>query len=184
MKHISLAETRCARSLVIGCLMVLALGVGSSSTQAALGFDPLNGVIVDTLVVSVTIDASVTDLRGFTFTLEFDPSIVMPVAVTAGDLVLSAGCPNFVTWLNAASIGDSIVVDGATLGCSVAGPGDIVDLTFVGVGFGVSPLQCRRSELRDSLNAAILHSCPDGTITRALVGVDRRSWGHIKRLFR
>jgi hypothetical protein len=164
--------------------ILLLLGSFVSAARADLSFDPLNGNIVDTLVVSVTVDGSIADLRGFTWTLEFDPSIVMPVAVAAGSLVTNAGCPNFVTWLNFAAIGDSISVDGATLGCSVNGPGAIVDITFVGVGFGVSPLNWRRSELRNSLNASIPHTCTDGTITRMTVAVEDIAWGRFKRWYR
>jgi hypothetical protein len=152
--------------------------------QAELSFDPLNGVILDTLVVSVTVDGSITDLHGFSWALEFDPSVVMPVAVNPGSLVANAACPNFLYWLNATSIGDSIVVDGATLGCAVDGPGAIVDITFIGVGFGVSPLHWRRSEMRDSLNMPIVHPCTDGTITRSPVAVEAVPWGRFKRWYR
>ena len=184
MKHIRLIDLHRTKVRVVFCVMTLFLATSAPGTHAALGFDPLHGVVTDTLVVSVTIDASVTDLRGFTFTLEFDPSIVMPIAVNAGGLVASAGCPNVLVWMNAASIGDSIVVDGATLGCSVAGPGAIVDITFVGVGFGISPLECQRSELRDSLNMSVSHICPDGTLTRAVVAIEGVKWAQFKRLFR
>jgi hypothetical protein len=153
------------------------------TAQAELSFDPLYGVILDTLVVSVTVDASITDLHGFSWALEFDPSIVMPVAVSAGSLVTNAACPDFITWLNATSVGDSIVVDGATLGCAVDGPGAIVDITFIGVGFGVSPLYWRRSDLRDSLNMSIPHLCTDGTITRSPVAVEAVPWGRFKHWY-
>jgi len=156
----------------------------SSAARADLTFAPQHSNILDTLVVSVSVDASVSDLRGFSWAIEFDPSIVMPIAVTAGSLVSGAACPNFINWLNIASVGDSIAVDGATLGCSVNGPGNIVDIKFVGVGFGISPLHWRRSELRDSLNMPIAHTCSDGSITRSPVAVEVVPWGRVKRGYR
>ena len=184
MKSIQLSKPNGAKSAALGCLLIIQLAVVVTESQAALGFDPLNGIIVDTLVVSVTIDASVSDLHGFSMVLEFDPSIVIPIAVSAGDLIDGAVCPNFLSWLNATAIGDSIAVDGATLGCAVAGPGDIIDITFLGVGFGISPLECRRSELRNSLNVGIPHTCPDGTISRTLIGLESKPWAAVKRLYR
>lgn len=177
-----LKQLQGGRSTVLAFLFLLMSLVPAA--QAELSFDPLNGVLLDTLVVSVTVDGSITDLRGFSWALEFDPSIAVPVAVNAGDLLSGAACPDFVTWLNAASIGDSIVVDGATLGCSVDGPGAIVDITFVGVGFGISPLHWRRSELRDSLNAPIAHLCTDGSLIRSPVTVEAVPWSRLKRWYR
>jgi hypothetical protein len=157
-------------------------------TAATLSFSPLNGstTIGDTLTVQVTIDAvGPDDLQGFSFVLEFDPTVVSPASVGTGALVDSASCPNFFTWLNAAAVGDSIAVDVATLGCSVAGPGDLVELQFVGVNVGTSPLQWRSVTLRDSLNVNIPTTCVDGTIdVQMAISVASRTWGRIKSDYR
>ena len=126
---------------ILGGLLAAAAGPAAG---AVIDFTPNPGFVCDTLDVDVTIDASVTDLRGFTFTFEFDPSVVLPIDVSAGPLETGAACGNFFTWVNAAAIGDSIYVDGATLGCSVAGPGSIIQLRFITVTHGAtSPLTCR-----------------------------------------
>jgi len=170
---------------VLGALWVLS---GSTSAPCAtVAFDPPSGVIVcdEILNVDVTIDASVTDLRGFTLVLEFDPAFVAPISATAGALVTGAGCPNFFTWLNAAAIGDSIAIDGATLGCSVAGAGAIARLQFVGTGIGSSALACRRGDMRDSQNAPISFTCTTGSIEHSCQNpVESRTWGRIKALYR
>ncbi len=171
---------------------LIALGLicfpAAATAAAVVSFNPLNGIIVgpaDTLTVDVTVDGAASDLRGFTFVFEFDPLVVRPTDVTAGALETGAPCPSFFTWLNEAAVGDSIFVDGATLGCSVSGPGAFVRMRFVGVEQGLSPLACRRGELRDSMNQPIPHTCEGGTIL--YIGptpVAPGSWGRLKGLYR
>ncbi|MFN0149136.1 MAG: cohesin domain-containing protein [bacterium] len=188
-------EGACGRRITNGFLLTAvfvlggfaALAVSTDALGATLAFDPPSGVIVcdETLTVDVTIDASVTDLRGFTLVFEFDPAIVAPVSATAGALVTGAGCPNFFTWLNAAAIGDSIAIDGATLGCSVAGAGSIAQLRFVGTGIGTSALDCRSGSMRDSQNAEIPFTCVPGTIEYSCqTPVESETWGRVKALYR
>ena len=158
------------------------------SAAAVVTFDPLNGVIIgpaDTLTVDVTVDAGATDLRGFTFVFEFDPLVVIPVSVVAGPLETGAPCPRFFTWQNETAVGDSIFADGATLGCSVSGPGAFVRMRFVGVQQGLSPLRCRRGEFRDSQNQPIPHTCESGTILYlGPTPATPASWGVVKSLYR
>lgn len=181
----ALGGSRIACASALGAFAVLvAAGLALGATIA---FDPPGGEIVcdDTLAVDVTIDGTVADLRGFTFVFEFDPAIVAPVSATAGALVTGAGCPNFFVWLNAAAIGDSIALDGATLGCSVSGPGPIARLLFVGVGIGASGLGCRSGAMRDSQNAPIPFDCAPGVITHScLTPVEPATWGRVKALYR
>jgi hypothetical protein len=153
---------------------------------ADLGFTPNPGFVCDTLTVDVTIDASVTDLRGFTFVFTFAPAAVHPIAVVAGPLVTGAACPNFLQWVNAAAIGDSIYVDGATLGCSVAGPGSIVQMTFARTTYNAtSPIGCRSGSLRDALNQAIPYTCHVGLLkTCPAIGVAPQLWQQVKELYR
>ena len=174
--------------LLIATTVVLLFGIGTTHrAEAGLGFDPLHGVIFDddTLLVEVTIDETITDLRGFTFVFEFDPNTVTVTSVEAGSLLINADCPHFFDWLNDDAVGDSISVDGAGLGCSIDGPGDIVRMRFAGAGIGVSPLRCRTGEMRDSLNQDIPYTCPDGSITFwIVVPVQETSWVAIKDHYR
>lgn len=177
------------RRTALGALFfAIAVLLVASSARSNVSFDPPNGVIEgnETLTVDVRVDAAVLDLRGFTFVFEFDSTIVKPISVQAGPLVTGAACPHFLTWVNIAAVGDSIYVDGATLGCSVNGPGSIVRLTFVGgPAYGISPLRCRSSTLRNSLNQTIPCVCVAGTIEhRPPIAVARRPWGHVKKYYR
>jgi hypothetical protein len=169
-------------------LLMLALaGAGPLAGHAAdLGFTPNPGFVCDTLTVDVTIDAAVTDLRGFTFVFTFAPAAVRPIAVTAGALVEGASCPNFLQWINAAAIGDSIYVDGATLGCSIDGPGSIVQLTFVRTTYNAtSPINCRSGSLRDAMNQPIPYTCHAGFLrTCPAIGVTSLPWQQVKKLYR
>lgn len=153
---------------------------------ADIHFVPNPGFVCDTLIVHATIDAGVTDLRGFSLVLTFNPAVVKPVAVTAGALVSGAPCGYFLQWLNAASIGDSIFVDAANLGCSAAGPGNILDIKFVLVAHGgTSPVQCRSGALRDALNQPIPYTCHPGVLeTCSAIAVEQRPWTRMKRLYR
>jgi hypothetical protein len=171
--------------LGLAAAAALVFAAAPRSYGADVQFDPPAGFVCDTLDVDVTIDGSVTDLRGSTFVFEFDPAVVVPIAVGPGALVTGAGCGNFFTWLNAAAIGDSIAVDGATLGCSVAGPGSIVRVRFARVAYAqTSPLECRRGAMRNSLNQPIPFTCHPGTLeTCPAVAVTSRRWGFVKRLY-
>jgi hypothetical protein len=166
------------------CLLAVAWAMPASAADVT--FDPDPAFVCDTLTVDVHIDASVTDLRGFTFVFDFDPTVVTPIAVVAGPLETAAACPNFFTWINAATIGDSIWVDAATLGCSVAGPGSIVRITFATVTHAASSaLACRSGSMRDALNQPIPYVCHPGVVeTCPGIGVDSAYWQTVKRLYR
>lgn len=167
--------------------LAMLLPIGAAPSWAGdVTFDPDPGFVCDTLAVDVLVDASVTDLRGFTFVFDFDASVVTPIAVGAGALVTGAGCPNFVQWINALAIGDSISVDGATLGCSVDGPGSIIQLTFATVTHNAtSGLTCRSGSLRNSLNQPIPFTCHAGLLrTCPGIGVEPQPWTRVKRLYR
>jgi hypothetical protein len=163
------------------------LAAGPGALRAAdVTFDPNPGFVCDTLNVDVKIDASVTDLRGFTFVFEFNPAVVKPITAAAGPLETGAACGTFFQWINSGAVGDSIYVDGATLGCSVAGPGSIIQLTFATVTHGAtSPLRCRSGSLRNALNQSIPYTCHEGLLrTCPGIGVEPQFWTGLKQLFR
>ena len=178
--------------LAIGIAVVIALAAASQPSAGyaqiiVTGFTPPAGNLCnDTLTVNLTVDVAAVDLRGFTFVLEFDPTHVVPISVQRGSLMTGAACSSFFTWINSASVGDSIAIDGATLGCSMAGPGNIVRMRFVhSATQGASVLRCRSGSLRNALNQSLPFNCPDGTLTYFCpVPAGQPSWGHIKRLFR
>ncbi len=167
-------------------------------SDVQLAFDPPNGIIPmivvddvcepsdDTLMVRITVDDQALDLKGFSLVFDFDPLVVTPVSVQAGSLLVAGGCANhFFDHLNAAAPGDSIAIDGAWLGCSVAGPGAIAEIRFVGVSHGNSQLHWRALTLRDSQNEDIAHQVQDGVIDVVCpTSVTRHSWGQVKAIYR
>lgn len=175
-------------SAVVSMVILCASGPAFGQTAAQLNFSPDGGSFGcdDTIIVSLMVD-DVGDLRGYSLVLEFDPSFVQPISVTAGALLADAACPHFVDWLNATAVGDSIVIDAATLGCSVAGPGEIVRMEFEGLADGISYLRCRPDEnfLRDGDNAPVDFDCIDTTIHYMCpVATRRASWHQIKAIYR
>jgi hypothetical protein len=173
------------RLVLAAAVVVLAVGLTGAEARAQnLGFEcdpPICEIPVgDSIDVYITIDAPITDLRGFSTVLDFDPVILTPISVTKGAL-LNGACPSSLIWVNQAAVGDSIYADGAGLGCSFNGPGTIVCIRFVGTMSGVSPLNWRGTILRDSLNQDIPHNCLPGSVNVVSpVPVETVTWGSIK----
>jgi hypothetical protein len=138
----------------------------------------------ETVTVDLFVDSNAIDIRGFSLVLEFDPSVINPISVEAGALVTSSACPHFARWINASTVGDSIFVDVANLGCSTSGPGSILRMTFEGVVDGVSFLRCRDGFLRNGLNEPIDFTCDEAALTHACpVSNATRSWSTLKSTF-
>lgn len=137
-----------------------------------------------TWTVDVTVDADATDLRGASLVVAFDSNVIRPLSVTAGALVAGAACPNFTHWFGPATA-DSVAVDVATLGCSVAGPGSVARITFEGYAGGVSPVTLRSALLRTGLNEPIPYTAVDAQVQYdCAVADERASWGALKSRFR
>ena len=123
------------RSWLIACGLLFCVATTSQAmlagTDTLVSFDPLHTIVIsnDTLVVDVVIGSDIIDLRGFSWIVQFDPTIVTIVKVEPGSLLNSASCDDFVYWLNEGSVVNTIEVDHATLGCSVSGPGAVIHMS-------------------------------------------------------
>lgn len=171
------------------CSIVL-IGIVTTSALAdpvGLSFEPASTEVGCDAArpIDVWIDETTTDLRGASLVMRFDPHVIRPVAVEEGQLFLDDPCPSFLRWNNSAAVGDSIFVDVAGLGCSVAGPGPIVRIWVTGVADGSTLLWGTRVSLRDGANAPIpalwtpahiIVACPVGTLSR--------SWAALKANYR
>lgn len=183
-------STTSPATLLRTCTLLLAIGAATAGAQpAALTFNPDDVTFPcgSTVTIDVVIDDQVTDLRGFSLVLAFDPAVLVPVAVTAGDLLTGAPCPHFFDWLTP-SAPDSIAVDAAVLGCSVSGPGVLMRIEFAGVediDDGTSPLVCGNGRLRDGVNAPIVFDCGSATIRYTCpVAADQQRWATVKKRYR
>jgi hypothetical protein len=152
----------------------------------AISFDPAEGTFVcaQVFVVEVLVD-EIEDLRGFSLVIDYDEDIMLPLTVTAGSLLTGAACDNFFIWRNAGAAADSIAVDGASLGCSAAGPGSIVKIEFDGYVEGTTTLSVRHGILRTGTNENIPFTSQDATIHYiCAVPVSNLSWSALKCIYR
>lgn len=134
--------------------------------------------------VDVMVDAGAADLRGCSLVIAFDDDVIRPLSVSAGSLMTGAACPHFLHWFGPAEA-DSIAVDVAALGCSVAGPGAVARLVFEGHAGGTSAITLRRGLLRTGLNAPIPFTAVDAQVQYdCAVADERASWGALKSRFR
>ena len=167
---------------------LLSLFVSNQADAQELNFatTPVGGLFAcpNTMVVDLTIDAAVVDLRGFSLTLSYDPAVLNPISVTAGSLVALAACGNSLYWIDPGTNDGSLEVDLALLGCSVDGPGSVLTIEFQGVGEGTTTLQCSTSIFRDSANAEIPVSCLPVDITYSCpVPTALSTWGTLKATY-
>jgi hypothetical protein len=155
----------------------------SGSAVVTVSFDPPSSLVGEGtyFVVRVHVDSEAQDLRGFSF----DSSVIDPVSVTGGPLLLGAGCPNFFDDLTTGAAADSVWFDGASLGCSMVGPGLVAEIQFLAVAEGVSDLSWWRCILRDGDNANIPHTCVGGNVVVVgSISVEPRTWGSVKASYR
>lgn len=172
---------------LLASLMFLLFATAAFAQPAVVSFEPAESSIEcgETGTIEVRIDASIDDLQGFSMILAFDPGLITPVSVDAGGLVTGAGCPHSLFWVNPDGSG-TIEVDGAMLGCSIAGPGAILSIVFEAaeVVVGETALTCQSVTLRDSQNADIPAECSEATIeVTCAVNTHQAVWGTVKALF-
>jgi hypothetical protein len=174
--------------MFVAVSFLLAAPLPATAAEISFACDPASCIFAGSQVldVYVNVDATTVDLRGATLSLDFDPSIVHPIAVEPGALLAGSSCSWFFMWLNQATPGDGhIDVDLGGLGCSVDGPGTIIHLQFTGVNPGSSPLTCASLIMRDSLNQTLDSTCVGGLLTYEIaVPAEPLSWGLLKSRYR
>ena len=171
------------------CFVIL---MGSLATRAladsvGLSFVPESTEVAcdEARPIDVWIDDSVTDLRGASLVMRFNPQVIRPVAVEEGQLFVDAACPPFLRWNNETAIGDSVFVDVAGLGCSVQGPGPILRVWVTGVADGSTLLRGTTAILRDGANVPMTALwTPAHFIVACPVETPVGSWAALKAAFR
>lgn len=171
-----------AGGLLLATFVLLA---GPAMAQSSvLDLTPSNGSFTcgGTWSVTVEIDAGTSDLRGFSLVLEYDDQVIQPLNVYVGSLVSGAACPNFLNWV---VVGNTIEVDAANLGCSIAGPGAILTVVFEGWISGTSDIQVLQGDLRTGTNESIaFSSVPASVDYDCAVATNPLSWGALKAWYR
>lgn len=134
------------------------------ASAAHLSFDPPAAEFAgpSTRTVQVVVD-QIDDLLGASLTIVYDPAVVSPSDVVAGEVIAGASCSYFLD-TDTATPGQ-IRMDVAFFGCTATGSGSMVAVTFTGVAAGTSPLELAAVDLRDSLNEPIAFSTEPGSLT-------------------
>ena len=129
---------------------------------------PASVSVGDTFTVNVNI-ADVTDLFGFGFDLNFDPTILSAQSVNEGTFLPGGGATVFVAG-SIDNVGGSVAGNGdSLLGTipGVDGSGLLLTSEFLAVGAGTSNLSVANALFLDSNLEAISASLEDGTVTVA-----------------
>jgi hypothetical protein len=116
--------------------------------------------------VGVCISAGLTGVMGYSFVVTFDSSVIEILNAAEGPLPQSAG-NTFFWWFNSGVKSDSVRVNGAVLGGTMDGPGELVTLTFLAKTHGVvrtTDVVIAQSQLRDGANQPIGHEKSDGFV--------------------
>ena len=168
------------RALLPGILLTL-LALLPAARAATVTFEPNYTEIMceEQVSIDVVVDG-VSDLRGFSMEIEFAPTVLDLVSVTAGPDLVGAACPHFFHVFPYLG-GSSVSFDGSGLGCSVSGPARVATITFEGTTDGIALIDCRSVILRNSLNLPIASTCIDGSILVACpVPTANVGWGMLK----
>lgn len=137
------------------------------------------------VAVDVVVD-SVADLRGFSLAIDFDPSLVEIDSVTVGPHVTGVPCGTFFFHVFHTAGEDSVAIDGATLGCSMVGPGTLATIHFRGLSApGSTAVTFQKLVLRDSANLTIASTGLPGWIdVNCSVPVVPTTWAQTKASYR
>lgn len=175
--------------LPLATLGVLLAASPGRSTPASVHvtFDPTDALIQCIGPVHITIDSAATDLRGFSLVVEFDPAVVEVDDVDEGPLLAGSGCPPFLQAFYTPGT-DSLVIDAASLGCSMVGPGTIATILFRRSPPGplaMTPVTLRRAILRTGSNETIPYTTSPGHVRASCaIAVEPVSWARTKAEYR
>lgn len=127
----------------------------------------------------------VMDFLGMSVEFSFDPSVISPVSIEAGQALQELDCSFFLEWTNSGEFTNTVAIDTALLGCSGPLEGAVVCVTFQGVEYGESPLTWLEVDLRDSNNQPVLINTLDGAILyNSAVETVPTTMGNLKSIYR
>jgi hypothetical protein len=110
--------------------------------------------------------SAVPGVMGYNFSVTFDSSVIEILSAAEGPLPQSL--PNTFFWWYDAGVKSNVVrVNGAVLGGTMNGPGEVITLTFLAKAHGVvrtTDVVVAQSELRDGDNLPIGHETNNGFV--------------------
>ncbi len=165
-----------ALSLMPACTSATVLSIAPAETTVIIG---------STFQIRVTLDV-VPDLKGCDLVYGFTSARLQFLGRLAGDIIAGPVGSYFDVLLpDMTAPQDSVWYNGARLTGTGSGPGVVVFLTFKATTLGNAHLTCLATDLRDSTNQMVAHSCEGGLVhiegptpTRAT------SWGRLRCLYR
>lgn len=189
-------KTRLA--IFVGILIIVALASIPVSNPTALGTlfsDTLSACPDSTwqpegavFEIGICLSAGITSLMGWNVAVTFDSSVIQIVSVDEGPLPQAASDTTFFWWFNSGVKSDSIRVNGAILGATVDGPGELFTLTFKALRHGVvktTDVCITYSALRDGVNHPIAHERRCGFVAvEPTVPAEQTTWGAMKDRYR
>lgn len=188
--------------ILAGAWIMIVAGLTSGLVPAATAQTPLLSVddaaLTDTTLVSdgetftlsVSISAEATELMGYDIAVVFNSDVIELLSVDEGALPLTSGHTTFFYSYDTGTPVDSVRVTGAILGTTVAGPGVLFSMTFVGhaprlVGPQETDVEIVFSDLRTGVNVGIVHDVQNRhVIVEPPIGVQPVSWGGVKQRYR
>lgn len=185
---------------IIGLVTAVALGAASvdvsgPAARVSLFPDTLSVVPDSTwksegavFQIGIRVSAGVTELMGYNVAVTFDSSVIRLLDVREGPLPQTASDTTFFWWFHPGLPSDSVHVNGAALGATVNGPGELFTITFKALTHGEvrsTSLRIVYSDLRDGTNHPIGHERRHGFVAvEPTVSVEKATWGAIKDLYR
>jgi hypothetical protein len=173
---------------------LLAALLAASATAQQLAYQVSDQVVEPGGLVTLTLDLQgvPAGLRGFTLALEYENDLLDIFSINQGSLLLAHN-PSFLYWNDELVNGRTrVLVDYAILGATAGfgGDGDLLHLSFEGVGCGIQNLVVESAEFRDlsndpvpvGLGAGVEHQvCQVPPLSiRHLPGGDKElSWGRV-----
>jgi hypothetical protein len=117
--------------------------------------------------IGICISAGLKGVMGYNVAVTFDSSVIQIMNVEEGPLPQSSSDRTFFWWYDAGVKTDSVQVNGAVLGATMDGPGELFTLTFKAKTPGPvssTDVVVAFSELRDDWNEPIDHETRDGFV--------------------
>lgn len=174
-------------AVACGLLAALLGAAPSASSAASVVVSPADTLVSvgDDFYVRVEVDAF-PDLKGYQLIFAFDPAVVQLVGALPGDVLTGASGAYFAALVpDVVAPADSAWYDAAMLSGSTAGPGVLVYFHFLALAEGVTLLECRRVDFRDSNNVQTLPACTGGQVeVLGVTPAGRGSWGRVKATYR
>jgi hypothetical protein len=117
--------------------------------------------------IGICLSAGLKGVMGYNIAVTFDSSVIEIMNVEEGSLPQSSSDTTFFWWYDTGVKTDSVRVNGAVLGATMDGPGELFTLTFKAKTLGAvssTDIVIACSELRDNWNEAVEHETRDGVV--------------------